>query len=411
MQQVCPKESCTGCTACMNVCAHSAISMKADKYGFYYPEIDQNKCVDCGLCVKTCPVNHPVHIEYPSDCYAVVCKDREELKKVASGGMASIFSKYVLDRNGVVYGANGIDIRNVHHTRVDRLEALDSIRGSKYVQSYMGDIYKQVKKDLKEGKQVLFTGTPCQVAGLKAFLHNKVYDNLITADLVCHGVPSQQMLNDNIDTYHFDKNEKLNVAFRIKPIQLEQPNDSKGIDFGFNIKPRGITYCFFLGGASAAERYQWEIKKSINDDAYMLGFWRCLTFRPNCFDCRYACAARCGDFTIADFWGLGDDTGLDKSNGVSLLLVNSDKAKEVWKEVSKDCISVKRSIVEAIKGNDQLQRPSKKPADQPLFRKLYPEMSFHDAVYTCSKGYLKNIKKQRIKNVIRRIIHLRFLKK
>ena len=411
MQQVCPKESCTGCTACMNVCAHSAISMKADKYGFYYPEIDQNKCVDCGLCVKTCPVNHPVHIEYPSDCYAVVCKDREELKKVASGGMASIFSKYVLDRNGVVYGANGIDIRNVHHTRVDRLEALDSIRGSKYVQSYMGDIYKQVKKDLKEGKQVLFTGTPCQVAGLKAFLHNKVYDNLITADLVCHGVPSQQMLNDNIDTYHFDKNEKLNVAFRIKPIQLEQPNDSKGIDFGFNIKPRGITYCFFLGGASAAERHQWEIKKSINDDAYMLGFWRCLTFRPNCFDCRYACAARCGDFTIADFWGLGDDTGLDKSNGVSLLLVNSDKAKEVWKEVSKDCISVKRSIVEAIKGNDQLQRPSKKPADQPLFRKLYPEMSFHDAVYTCSKGYLKNIKKQRIKNVIRRIIHLRFLKK
>lgn len=411
MQQVCPKESCTGCTACMNVCAHSAISMKADKYGFYYPEIDQNKCVDCGLCVKTCPVNHPVHIEYPSDCYAVVCKDREELKKVASGGMASIFSKYVLDRNGVVYGANGIDIRNVHHTRVDRLEALDSIRGSKYVQSYMGDIYKQVKKDLKEGKQVLFTGTPCQVAGLKAFLHNKVYDNLITADLVCHGVPSQQMLNDNIDTYHFDKNEKLNVAFRIKPIQLEQPNDSKGIDFGFNIKPRGITYCFFWGGASAAERNQWEIKKSINDDAYMLGFWRCLTFRPNCFDCRYACAARCGDFTIADFWGLGDDTGLDKSNGVSLLLVNSDKAKEVWKEVSKDCISVKRSIVEAIKGNDQLQRPSKKPADQPLFRKLYPEMSFHDAVYTCSKGYLKNIKKQRIKNVIRRIIHLRFLKK
>lgn len=410
MQQVCPKDSCTGCTACMNVCPHKAISMKADKYGFYYPEIDQNKCVDCGLCVKTCPVNHPVHIEYPSDCYAVVCKDRDELKKVASGGMASIFSKYVLDRYGVVYGANGIDIRNVHHTRIDKLEDLDSIRGSKYVQSYMGDIYKQVKKDLKEGKQVLFTGTPCQVAGLKAFLHNKVYDNLITADLVCHGVPSQQMLNDNIDTYHFDKNEKLNVAFRIKPIQLEQPNDSKGIDFGFNIKPRGITYVFFWG-ASSAENNQWKIRKSINEDAYMLGFWRCLTFRPNCFDCRYACAARCGDFTIADFWGLGDDTGLDKSNGVSLLLVNSDKAKEVWKEVSKDCISVKRSIVEAIKGNDQLQRPSKKPADQPLFRKLYPEMSFHDAVYTCSKGYLKNIKKQRIKSVIRRIIHLRFLKK
>ena len=133
----------------------------------------------------------------------------------------------------------------------------------------------------------------------------------------------------------------------------------------------------------------------------MLGFWRCLT-------CRYACAARCGDFTIADFWGLGDDTGLDKNNGVSLLLVNSEKAKGIWKDVSKECISVKRSIVEAIKGNDQLQRPSKKPVDQPLFRSLYPNMSFHDAVYTCSKDYLKHLKRQKIKGIIRSLIHLNF---
>lgn len=408
MKQVCPKESCTGCTACMSVCPHAAISMKADKYGFFYPDINQDKCVDCGLCVATCPVHHPVKIVYPSDCYAVVCKTKEELRKVASGGMASIFSNYVLEKGGVVYGADGTDIRNVHHSRVDKSEDLDSLRGSKYVQSYMGDVYKQVKRDLREGRLVLYTGTPCQVAGLKAYLHNKEYENLITADLVCHGVPSQQMLNEDIELYTSDKNQKLNVAFRIKPIQVEGKEKGQGINFGFNIKPQGITYCFFFGGAHAAEKNQWEIRKSINEDAYMLGFWRCLTFRPNCYDCRYACAARCGDFTIADFWGLGDDTGLDKSNGVSLLLVNSEKAKGIWQEVSKDCISVKRNIVEAIKGNDQLQRPSKKPADQPLFRKLYPQTSFHDAVYTCSQNYLKHIKRQKIKNVIRRIIHLRF---
>lgn len=407
MLQICALENCTGCAACLNICKHSAIVMKPDRYGFYHPVIDNEKCVDCELCSKVCPSNHPIDILYPKECYAVVCKEKEELRKVSSGGMASILSEYVISKGGIVYGASGANIREVRHIRIERLEDIDSIRGSKYVQSYIGNTYKYVKQDLKKDKLVLFTGTPCQVAGLRAYLHNKVYENLITADLICHGVPSQQMLNENIDSYIPEKTQKLEVAFRIKPIQLKNNADrSQGIDFGFNIKSQGITYCFFWGGAHASENNQWEIRKSINDDPYMLGFWRNLTFRPCCYNCRYACAARCGDFTIGDFWGLGDDTGLDRDNGVSLALLNTDKAKELWTEISESCDYVRRDIVEAIKGNDQLQRPSNKPIGYEEFRNLYPNTPFCEAVYSSSKQYFKQIKIQKYKDLIRKILHL-----
>lgn len=385
----------------MNVCPHTAISMKADKYGFFYPDINQDKCVDCGLCVATCPVHHPINIVYPKECYAVICKEKDELRKVASGGMASLLSHYVLSRGGVVYGADGTDIRNVHHTRIDKDDDIDKLRGSKYVQSYMGETYKQVKKDLRDGRLVLYTGTPCQVAGLKAFLHNKMYANLITVDLVCHGVPSQKMLNDDIDLYTSEKGDKLDVVFRMKPLLTYPSEGSNSIKFGMNIK--SLNYGFFLGGAPA-EKTGWKIQKPYNKDPYMIGFIGCLTFRPNCYKCRYACAARCGDFTVADFWGLSQKAGLDNTNGVSLALLNSEQAVNVWKEVSKLGTYVKRDIVEALVGNGQLQRPSSKPITYEMFRQLYPEMSFKKAIYKSSKPFFKKEKKQKIKAIIKKIL-------
>ena len=384
MQQVCPRESCTGCTACMNVCPHKAISMKADKYGFYYPDIDQDKCVDCGLCVATCPSLHNVRVNYPSECYAVSSNDKDEVKKVASGGMASLLSRYVLDKGGVVYGSDGTDIRNVHHTRIDKIEQLDNLRGSKYVQSYLGTVYCQVKNDLREGKLVLFTGTGCQVAGLKAYLHNKDYENLITVDLVCHGVPSQQMLNDNIDLYTSKKGEPCKVAFRMKPVSAPNPNVMHRITFGWFFQNQP-----YVDG--------WKIYKPYHVDPYMTGFIGCLTFRPSCYQCKYACAARCADFTIADFWGLSEKSGFKESDGVSLALLDTKKAINIWKDLSQICKSTKRNVVEAINGNGQLQRPSIKPYTYELFRETYPSKPFKESVLECSKPFFKSERNKRIK--------------
>lgn len=391
MKQICPTKFCMGCTACMNVCQHSAISMKADKYGFYYPKIDQDICIDCGLCVATCPVNHPVKITYPSDCYAVLSDDKEEIKKVASGGMASVLSRYVLRKGGVVYGSCGVDIRNVHHIRIDSMKDLDKLRGSKYVQSYMGNIYSQVKKDLQENKMVLFTGTPCQVAGLKAFLHKKEYENLYTVDLICHGVPSQQMLNDNINSYTKYENNSCRVAFRLKPCAVNQPNVIHSITFGW----------FFQSQPCKSDS---QIYVPWYKDAYMLGFIGCLIFRPNCYECRYACVARCGDFTVGDFWGLAKDAGFNDTDGVSLVFINSIKASKIWIENLNICKSVKRSVIEAIKGNGQLQQPSSKPITYERFRELYPLMPFKEAVYACSKWRLRQVRREKVKKFIKRVL-------
>lgn len=203
MDNICPIEKCTGCQACYNTCKHGAIKMMPDGCGFIYPMIDNDECINCGLCKRSCPVNEKTLLLYPQSCYAATLKSDADLYASASGGAATAFMRTVISDGGVVYGCTGEDVYNVHHVRIDSLSDIDRLRGSKYVQSQIGDAYIKVKKDLKEEKPVLFIGTPCQIAGLQAFLR-KDYTNLITVDLVCHGVPSQKMLNENIHYYTTD---------------------------------------------------------------------------------------------------------------------------------------------------------------------------------------------------------------
>lgn len=230
MKEICPIDKCTGCAACFNACGKGAITMMEDACGYIHPRIDQYKCVDCNLCAKVCPVNAKVVLRYPKDCYAATVKDDDELASCASGGIATELSRYVICKGGVVYGCTGKDIRNVRHIRIDKSEELDLLKGSKYVQSFIGGIYNNVKRDLHSGRLTLFVGTPCQVAGLLSFLR-KDYSNLITADLVCHGTPSQKMLNDNIDLY-CDKNEDIKIWFRKKERNLSKCDVSYRISYG-----------------------------------------------------------------------------------------------------------------------------------------------------------------------------------
>jgi len=208
MERICKKEKCTGCFACYNSCKKNAITMIEDKNGFIHPKIDQNKCINCGLCKKICPVLNEVKKIEPEECYAAFSKDKDIRTNSTSGGIGyTLYSKFI-EEKGVVYGAKFKDGKLVI-SRTENIDEIKKFQGSKYVHAYVEDAYLQVKKDLSEDKKVLFIATACQIAGLKRFLI-KEYNNLYLVDIVCHGVPSQKYLKDEIKKYHgMNIDEKL----------------------------------------------------------------------------------------------------------------------------------------------------------------------------------------------------------
>ncbi|MCQ2232241.1 MAG: Coenzyme F420 hydrogenase/dehydrogenase, beta subunit C-terminal domain [Paludibacteraceae bacterium] len=199
MPTLAQKNTCTACAACMNTCGKDAIKMKPQgRLGHLYPLIDIERCVECGMCEKVCPVLNPISLNSPQTAYAGWAKSEEENKKSTSGGAASVLSRKVIKEGGVVYGCANIGME-VMHMRIEKEDDIDILRGSKYVQSTMGLIMKQIKQDLVTGRQVLFLGSPCQCAGIRGFLR-KSCENLILVDLICHGVPSLQLLQEHVNS-------------------------------------------------------------------------------------------------------------------------------------------------------------------------------------------------------------------
>lgn len=393
IKEVCPVEKCTGCSACFNACRHHAIKMTEDLYGHVHPVIDVHKCVGCNLCEKSCPVINKPLLLYPRSCFAMALPAENDLALSASGGAATALMRQAVNENGVVYGCSGEDVYHVRHVRVDNLKDIEKLRGSKYVQSEIGLIYKDVLSDLKSGKLVFFTGTPCQVAGLKTFLR-KDYPNLVTVDLVCHGVPSQKMLTENIG-YYTDETDgkKIKIAFRSKSVCCDTKTklNSCRIEYGWYFQHQPYS--------SFARKFY--------DDSYMFAFLQCLTFRESCYTCRYATSARCSDITLADFWGLGDDARYEKGRGVSLCLINTEKGLSFFGKIKDKNNVVEREIVEAIVGNGQLQCPSAKSCRQEEFRALYPKLGLKMSIAKVlmkEKFGLKVLQplKQTIKDVMRR---------
>ncbi len=382
MIEICEKKKCTGCSACMNACNNNAITMQEDSCGFIYPQIDKTKCVDCGLCAKICPANSSLVLNYPQKCYAAVLEDKNDLKNSSSGGAATAFARNIIKQGGVVYGCCGDDITVVSHIRIDNINDVDRLRGSKYVQSNINFVLRSVLDDLKNDRRVLFIGTPCQIAGLKSFLH-KDYENLIAVDLVCHGVPSQKMLNDNIASYT-SNTKNIQLSFRKK----------------INSK---IEYGWYLNDNNGVN-----IEKQWYNDSYMLGFISCLTFRYNCCFCRYANSSRISDITLSDFWCIGSDSRMKIGDGVSSCLVNTEKGNLFFDTLKTELKFVERDVVESINGNGQLQRPSSMSPNYFLFQELYPKIGFEMAVKKSLRGYkIKMFMKQyfyQFKNTILNLI-------
>lgn len=342
-------QNCTGCGACVNVCPHQAILMTENAEGFLYPTIDSEKCVNCGLCYQRCPSCHPVfkNIEEP-DCYAAAAGDglRQES---SSGALFPVLAEYVLDHNGYVCGAAWNKDNAVEHMVISDKSDLWKLRGSKYLQSDTKKVYFEIEKLLKAQKLVLFSGTSCQVAGLNAFLVED-YDNLLTVDIVCHGVPSPKVYKKYLSELVSDKNEKvLNTNFRDKVN-------------GWN--PNLVTTT-----TTTVAEYTYPAK----EDTYMSAFLQNICLRRSCGACLFAKFPRQADITLGDFWGIDKySKKLNDGKGTSLVLLNTKKGEDYFKRIQKELLFAKKVPVKyAIKGNPCLVKSSCFHADrQGFFERL-----------------------------------------
>lgn len=352
MKSVCQENKCTGCLACYNICPVSAISLEENCVGHVLPAIIEEKCTNCGLCRKVCPsLDNKPTLNKPRNTYAAWANDKVEHETSTSGGVAAVLSRYVLSREGVVYGCICDSCANVKHEKINSEIDLIKLKGSKYVQSNIGFIYKSVKSHLESGITVLFTGTPCQVAGLKGYL-KKPYSNLYTLDLVCHGVPPQKLLREHIATLGI-------TAEDIDKIQFRNNSD----------------YVLYIGGGSG-ELY----KKGELEDIYLAGFNDSLFVRESCIKCPYAQASRVADITVGDFHGLGTSIPFkEKTDGsISLLMVNSHKGQELINDCRHNLTLYERTLEEAVCGNAQLQHATVRRANYNKFVKLYKKYGYRE---------------------------------
>lgn len=327
---------CAGCSACAAICPKNAITMAEDAEGFRIPRVDKTLCVECGLCVDRCPqLAEKAKNNHPQTGYAAKLRNRESLLKSASGGVFYGAAKQILDRGGVVYGAAMGDDLTVSHLRVTEEDQLQKLRGSKYVQSHMNDTLRRVRRDLREGKTVLFSGTPCQVAGLKAYL-GKEYENLYTVDLICHGVPSQKLWKKSIARDEQKMNSPMTAyEFRNK--------EKRGWDTNYKKTFRNGRKSYGTG----------------KTDVFYKAFLKGEIYRESCYTCPYASMDRPGDLTVGDFWGIDKELpGFEAMDGASAVLVNSPKGEALYSALTDTLVSQPVSPERIARHNHNLVAPT-----------------------------------------------------
>lgn len=369
MIKISDKSECCGCSACASVCAHNAITMKPDAMGFLYPEVDVSKCVECGLCEKVCAFNDDydksLNLSVP-EAYGARHKDMSEVETSRSGAAFIAISDWILKQGGIVYGAGYADHFRVVHKRAVTKEERDEFKGSKYVQSDMGTIFRQVKQDLRDGKIVLFSGTPCQTAGLNSYIGKKYRENLYLVDIVCHGVPSPYIWRDYL--FYIEKKYKKKVSV-------------------VNFRDKGE-----YGWVAHKETFIFEDGEKITPEQspYTDLFYKHIMLRQSCGSCHYCNTVRPSDITIADFWGVEKtNTEINKDNkGVSLLLVNTDKGHRVLEEIKNKLYLIPAKLDNCLQAN--LMHPSILNAKSKEFELLYVKRGFTSVLKKYTNAGLKN---------------------
>lgn len=360
------KENCCGCSACAQRCPKQCISMIEDEEGFLYPKVDTANCIDCHLCEKVCPVINQDEKREPLASYAAKNPDEAIRMQSSSGGIFTLLAERIIDEGGVVFGATFNDRWEVVHDYVETKEELTIFRGSKYVQSKIEDSYQKAKAFLDEGRKILFSGTPCQIAGLKKYLR-KDYDNLLAIDFICHGVPSpgvfRTYLQEEIDKESARQGGGKNTVLHpcIPLITESDGLDYKGMEIksiAFRDKRNGwkkYGFALCLSKASAAgEKNSVSLSyKPLNENLFLRGFLCDLYLRPSCYACPDKELKSGSDITIGDYWGI--DTLLpeiDDDKGISAVVVNTSKGKENLSEINADLYEL--SYLELVKRNPAL---------------------------------------------------------
>lgn len=356
-------EGCSACGACLAMCPVEAIQMEASAEGFLYPVIQEDKCVRCGKCANVCALRATEERHQPLEAYAAVGSNEDLVRNSASGGVFASLATQCVQQGGLVAGAvmdaDGENIQ-VYHCLTDQLEGLGPMQGSKYVQSDAWKCYKELIKAVRQGKQVLFTGTPCQVSAVKRITGNP--DNLVTMDLICHGVPSLQMLNDYVKI--------LNRRFHGQTKQII-----------FRDKTVGKSFCARVDVLRGKKCKQLYLRS--HHMSYYQFFLEGAVYRDSCYVCPYAGTERVSDITIGDYWGIEKyhseamtNRDADKKTDWSCLMVNTPKGKAFIEKVGQDLETYSSQVSYVAETNQQLNMPSKKPEKRAALLKLYREQGY-----------------------------------
>ena len=345
-------DKCTGCMACFVGCPEQAITISTDAMGNCYPNIQQELCINCGKCQKICPELNPISGRESKRAYAVWSLDPECRKRSASGGAASEFYEEALKQGYWICGAEYTSEGSVIHSITREPEAIGRYRQSKYVFSEMIEVYRQIKSKLEAGEKVLVISLPCKVAGILGYL-GKRYDNLLTADIVCHGTPPKKLLREHV----------TNIAPEAKQYSIQFREDN---EYLFNLRTEGKLVYSKIG----------------RTDMYLAAFLEGLSYRSACYNCNWAQPKRISDLTVCDFWGLGTEIPFDHpyTGSVSAVLINSEKGQTFFDVCRKNLFVEERPVFEAVKGNTQLNVPTQKHPKQELFKALYEKIGFDEAV-------------------------------
>lgn len=382
-----PESLCYGCGACAQVCSKAAVVMEANEEGFDYPRKDESLCTDCGRCVDVCPASPDQNGKFvfpPSELvYAAWSRSKSLVMSSTSGGIFSEIAEWTISQGGVVYGCSWVGEPTVAaHVRISDLEGISRLRGSKYVQSEVGTTYAQTKSDLRNGIPVLYSGTPCQIAGLKAFL-GKPYESLLLVDLVCHGVPSQKMLD----------------AYRRSISGVPQ---SEVLDLKFRDKRPGGWRSYVSWIDSAKTKHV----RAAGFEPYMFGFYKEFFSRESCYSCGFSRPERSGDITLSDYWGaenLHPELRTVRKHGLSMVMSNTMNGSKTIQAIWPKSHWVVSDPDHARASDHRLMRPGKRPAERSVVYELLDREGFDQLVrkYLRPRGlFLRRLVPEAVKNLI-----------